>query len=143
MVVVLSSALPAKNFPDVSLIMNKLLKSFTYAVDGIFYALSTQRNMKIHTVALTLVVIFGIYFNLSSTEWLAIIISSGIVISLEIINTAIENICDLLKEKLNLEFHHTTHARDLAAGAVLISAVSALLVGLVIFIPKFFAIILP
>lgn len=138
----LSFVHPVKNFPDVSLIMNKLLKSFTYALDGIYYALSTQRNMKIHSIALTLVIIFGIYFHLSSVEWLAIILSSGLVISLEIVNTAIENICDLLKEKLKLDFHHTTHARDLAAGAVLVSAVAALLTGLVIFIPKFFAITL-
>ena len=119
--------------------MIKLLKSFTYAIDGILYALRTQRNMKIHAIALTFVTVFGFHFQLSISEWLCIILVSGLVISLEIINTAIENICDLLKEKLQLEVHHTTHARDLAAGAVLISAIVALLVGLVIFIPKFLA----
>lgn len=117
--------------------MSKFLHSFVYATQGILYALRTQRNMKIHVITLSLVIIFGVYFSLSSGEWLAIILVSGLVISLEIVNTAIENICDLLKEKLKLEFHHTTHARDLAAGTVLFSAIIALIVGLIIFVPKF------
>ena len=119
--------------------LKKFLHSFVYALDGIAYALTTQRNMKVHTLALTLVLIFGLSFKLSPIEWLCVTLASGLVISAELFNTTIENICDLLKDKLKLNFTDTTHARDLAAGAVLVAAIVASIVGLAIFVPKFAA----
>lgn len=119
--------------------LKKFLHSFIYALNGIFYALSTQRNMKIHAIALTFLLVFGYYFQLSLTEWSLVSLAAGLVISAELFNTAIENICDLLKNKLKLNFTDTTHARDLSAGAVLIASIVALVVGLIIFIPKFTA----
>lgn len=119
----------------------KFLHSFVYATRGILYALRTQRNMQVHTLILTVVIVFGFYFNLTLGEWLAIILSSGLVLSAEIFNTAIEDVCNLLNLKLKLNYPATTHARNLAAGAVLVSAIAAATVGLIIFIPKFAALI--
>lgn len=119
----------------------KFLKSFVYATRGILFALRTQRNLQIHTMILAVVIIFGFYFNLSVTEWLTITLSSGLVLSSEIFNTAVEDVCNLLKLKLKLDYSATTNARNLAAGAVLISAITAATVGLIIFIPKFAAFI--
>ena len=122
--------------------IKKFLHSFVYALNGISYALSTQRNMKVHAVALTLLSIFGCYFHLSRNEWLLSLLAAALVIAAELFNTAVENICDLLKDKLKLDFTDTTHARDLSAGAVLIAALSAFIIGLSIFIPKFTALFL-
>lgn len=121
--------------------LSKFLYSFVYATRGILFALRTQRNLQIHTMILTVVIIFGFYFNLSVTEWLTITLSSGLVLSSEIFNTAVEDVCNLLKLKLKLDYSATTNARNLAAGAVLISAITAAIVGLIIFIPKFAAFI--
>lgn len=117
----------------------KFLYSFIYATNGFLHALRTQRNMRIHIIVLTLVIIFGIYFSLSQAEWLDILICSGLVLSAEMFNSAIEDICDLIRDNLKLKYAATVHARDLAAGAVLVSAVIAALVGASIFIPRFAA----
>ena len=113
--------------------MKKLLKSFKYAFDGIYTGIKEEQNMKIHITIMILVIIFGIMLKISKIEWIICIILFGFVISMELINTAIENTVDLVTKEKN---EHAKIAKDVAAGAVLVSAIASAIIGLIIFVPK-------
>lgn len=113
--------------------MKKLLKSFKYAFDGIYTGIKEEQNMKIHITIMILVIIFGIMLKISKTEWIICIILFGLVISMELINTAIENTVDLITKEKN---EQAKIAKDVAAGAVLVSAIASAIIGLIIFVPK-------
>lgn len=112
-----------------------IINSFKYAFEGIFSGLKTERNLKIHFSIMILVIILGIMLKISKVEWMICIILFGLVISLELVNTAIENTVDLITEEKNPK---AKISKDVAAGAVLVSAISSLIIGLIIFIPKIF-----
>ncbi|MDD3402135.1 MAG: diacylglycerol kinase family protein [Hespellia sp.] len=108
-------------------------KSFGYAIEGIFTCIAKERNMKIHCVMTILVVAAGTFFHISAMEWCICLILFGLVMALEMVNTAVEAAVDLVtQEKKPL----AKIAKDTAAGAVLIAAMIAAIVGCVIFIPK-------
>lgn len=111
----------------------KLINSFKYAIEGIATGIKTERNMKIHIVIMILVIIFGIILKISKIEWIICIVLFGFVISLELINTAIENTVDLVTLENNSK---AKIAKDVAAGSVLIAAITSAIIGLIIFIPK-------
>lgn len=112
---------------------NPLYQSFGYAFQGIWTAISQERNMKIHCFATICVIIAGIILHISKEEWFICLILFGLVMSLEMVNTSIESVVDLVtKEKRPL----AKRAKDTAAGAVLVSAIFAAIIGLVIFIPR-------
>lgn len=110
-----------------------ILNSFKYAFSGIYLALKKEKNMKIHFIIMLLVIIAGIIFKISSYEWIMCITQFGIVISLELLNTAIETTVDIAMPEIN---EKAKIAKDVAAGAVLVSAISSIIIGLIIFIPK-------
>ncbi|WP_281672116.1 diacylglycerol kinase family protein [Pseudoramibacter alactolyticus] len=113
--------------------ITRLKRSFSYAFEGVFYVWRTQPNMKIHSVMGTLAIILGFALHISAAEWLALIIVIGFVLILEVINTAVETLVDLYTEEyLTL----AKHAKDTAAGAVLLMALVSVAVGCVIFVPK-------
>lgn len=109
------------------------LKSFDYAFQGIKIFFSTQHNSWIHLLATILVLTAGYFLNLSSIEWLFLIIVIALVFITEMVNTAIEFLCDKISPELDLTIKKV---KDISAGAVLIAAIMAILVGLIIFIPK-------
>ena len=112
---------------------NPLYKSFGYAFEGIFAGIRGERNMKIHCFAAVCVVVAGVLFHISVTEWCICLVLFGLILSLELVNTAIEAVVDLVTEdKKPL----AKLAKDTAAGAVLIAAVMAAVAGLLIFVPK-------
>ena len=111
----------------------KRLKSFLYAFNGLQILIREEHNSRIHLVATVIILIFAIIFNLNATEWTAIIFSIGLVITAEIINTAIENIADFISPDKSEKIKKI---KDLSAAAVLISALTALAIGLIVFIPK-------
>ena len=112
---------------------NPLYKSFGYAFEGIFAGIRGERNMKIHCFAAVCVVVAGVLFHISATEWCICLVLFGLILSLELVNTAIEAVVDLVTEdKKPL----AKLAKDTAAGAVLIAAVMAAMAGLLIFVPK-------
>ncbi len=113
----------------------KLINSFKYAIEGIRTAMKTEQNLKIHILIMILVIIAGIILKISQMEWIICIILFGFVISLELVNTAIENTVDLITMEKNPK---AKIAKDVAASAVLIAAISATIIGLIIFIPKIF-----
>lgn len=113
--------------------MKKFLKSFRYAFEGIFTGIKEEQNMKIHIAIMILVIIFGILLKISKVEWIICIALFGLVISMELINTAIENAVDLITKEKNKQ---AKIAKDVAAGAVLVSAIASAIIGLIIFVPK-------
>ncbi|BDH62264.1 diacylglycerol kinase [Lysinibacillus sp. PLM2] len=112
----------------------KLIKSFGYAFQGIFSALK-QQNMKIHVGTMLIVIIAALLTGLSLLEWLIIIIVISLVIGAEMINSAIESVVDLASPKIH---PLAKQAKDIAAGAVLVFAITSVIVGLLIFVPKWF-----
>lgn len=113
--------------------MKKIIKSFKYAIEGIQEGIKDEQNMKVHMFIMLLVIIAGIILKISKIEWAICIILFAFVISLELINTAIENTIDLITLEKN---EKAKIAKDTAAGAVLISAICSAIIGLIIFVPK-------
>lgn len=109
-----------------------LWRSFGYAFSGIWTGIRKERNMKIHSAALMLVVIAGTVFKISVTEWCVCIILCALVMALELVNTAVEAVVDLVTEE---QRPLAKIAKDTAAGAVLIAAIASVVIGLLIFIP--------
>ena len=110
-----------------------LLESFSHAFDGIMTGVE-ERNMKIHFGFTILVVLFGLLLKISATEWCLCFVLFGLILGLELVNTAIEAVVDLVTEEYR---PLAKRAKDAAAGAVLIAAIMAAITGLIIFIPRF------
>jgi diacylglycerol kinase len=113
--------------------MGKLFKSFAYAFTGIKTTFTSETNFKIHLLAAIIVITLGIVLNITVMEWVIIIFCIALVIIIEMINTAIEKLCDVV--------HKGAHpvikmVKDIAAGAVLVAAASSLIIGFIIFLPK-------
>jgi undecaprenol kinase len=112
-----------------------LLRPFTFAIVGILHAIRNERNMKIHAVVAVIVIILGLFYQLSAIEWMLIVFAIGGMLSLELMNTAIERVVDLVTK----DFHPLAkQAKDVAAGAVFIYAILSVLIGCIIFLPKIF-----
>lgn len=111
----------------------KLINSFKYAIEGIISSFKTERNMKLHVLAMTLVILLGFIIRLSKLEWIICIILFAIVIAGELFNTAIETTVDIAMPQRN---EKAKLAKDISAGAVLIVAIGSLIIGGIIFIPK-------
>ncbi|WP_155973353.1 diacylglycerol kinase family protein [Streptococcus ruminantium] len=112
----------------------ELIASLEFAVTGLLTAFKEERNMKKHLVSAILVVLAGVVFQVTATEWLFLLLSISLVIAFEIVNSAIENVVDLASG-----YHFSMlakNAKDMAAGAVLFISGFALLTGLIIFLPK-------
>lgn len=114
--------------------MRRLIKSFGYAFSGSAYAFGTQLNFKIHCLALVLVATLGWYLDLTLQEWLWIAGVSGMVIMAELFNTAVEVLVDLVSPSYN---EKAKIVKDVSAAAVLVAALTAVVIGLIIFLPKF------
>ena len=99
-----------------------LYKSFGYAFAGIFAVVTKERNMKIHCVAMVCVVIAGFVFHITPVEWCICLTLFGLVMALEMVNTAVEAVVDLVTEERK---PLAKLAKDAAAGAVLIAAIMA------------------
>lgn len=112
----------------------KVFRSFGYAIQGIVSGFQ-ERNMRVHGLAAALVLFLGLFFQLSVWEWLLVVVMIGLVLAAELLNTAVEEICNLLRDELGLSYGATRRARDLAAGAVLICALTAAIVGAAVFFP--------
>ena len=121
----------------------KKLIGFSYALNGIKSAFSTERNLKIHGCAAVIVLIFAYIFRFSRQEYLVLILTIGLVMVAELVNTAIEATVDLvcneiLKEQLKLDGYSEKAklAKDVGAGAVLLATVASCVIGAMLFLPK-------
>lgn len=110
-----------------------IIDSFNYAVDGIIYTLKTQRNMRIHFTLAIFVLILSLFLNFTRLEFLILFITVTFVIASEMINTAIEKAIDMTTE----EYHPLAKiSKNVAAGAVLVSAINAIVVGYLLFFDR-------
>lgn len=109
------------------------LLSFKFAINGWLLFFKHQPNAWIHLFFMVLTVVAGIFFHLSSYEWIALVFAIGLVFLAEMLNSSIERLSDVYTEKFDQGIKET---KDLAAGAVLWSAVIAVIIGLIIFLPK-------
>lgn len=115
------------------------LDSCRFAISGIIIAFKEERNFKIHTALAVLAIFAATLLRCSLQEWIIIILCIGMVMAAEILNTAIENTMDWLDPQYN---KYVKKVKDLAAGAVLVMSVAVALVGLLIFVPKLWPILL-
>jgi diacylglycerol kinase (ATP) len=122
-------------FEKKSFSVNKRIRSFKYAFKGIYVTFRSQHNFWIHLVVMALVIGFGIFLTLNTLEWLIIILCFGLVLSAEIFNSAIELLTDIVSPEYNSK---AGLVKDMAAGAVLVSAIASAIIGLVIFLPKLY-----
>ena len=108
------------------------IRSVKFAIDGIVLMLRSQHNAWVHFAATISVVIAGGFFGITSVQWVAVIVAIVLVWVAEGLNTALELLCDVTTP----EFHPIVkQAKDVSAGAVLISAIGALIIGLIVFVP--------
>ena len=117
--------------------LRKLVLSFGYAGKGLPAAFE-GRNMRIHGITALLVIAAGLWFGITRSEWLVILIFIAVVWSLEMINTAIEDLANVVRDTNHLNYEATKKARDLAAGAVLVTAIIAAISAVIIFLPYLF-----
>lgn len=107
--------------------------SFKHAFDGFIHNVRTQPNFRFHLIATICVVLAGIYFSISTTEWLVLVFTVNMVLVAEMLNTAIESVVDLI----TLERREDARiAKDVSSAMVLVSAFMATIVGLIVFLPK-------
>lgn len=126
------------NIPDTNRFsIKRRLKSFRYAFSGLRVLVREEHNARIHLFATVCVIVMGVLLRISCTEWVAVALAIGLVFGMEAINSAVENICDFVCPERDARIKKI---KDLAAAAVLLSAIAALAVGLFIFIPKIMSI---
>ncbi|MFV0606383.1 MAG: diacylglycerol kinase family protein [Niabella sp.] len=116
--------------------MAGILKSFVFAFDGIKQAILTERNYKIHIVIALLAILFCNVLPVTRIEVMVVLLCIAMVMAFELMNTAIEKLCDLLHPN---KHEQIKLVKDMCAAAVLVTSVTALLIGGIIFIPKLIA----
>ena len=112
--------------------LKRLLRSFRNAFHGFYDILRTQQNARIHLVIAIIVIIFGIILQIQPVEWALVLFVSAFVFATEMINTVVEKMLDVLHPD---DHPGVGHAKDMMAGAVLFSALAAVIVGLIVFVP--------
>ena len=115
-----------------SFLVNRI-KSIGFAIKGVLLLLKTESSIQIQLVIALLVTLAGFYFEISITEWMLQTLAIGLVIAAEGINTAIEKLSDYINPKQDTKIGLI---KDISAGAVFMAAIAALILGLIIYIPK-------
>ncbi|PQJ33031.1 diacylglycerol kinase [Nonlabens arenilitoris] len=114
--------------------LHKRLKGCGYAFKGAVTLLKTEASIQVQAFIAVVMTIAGFYFNITATEWMIQIIAIGLIMSLEGMNTAVEAIADFIHPDFHVKIGHI---KDIAAGAVFITAITAVVIGLIIYIPYF------
>jgi diacylglycerol kinase (ATP) len=114
--------------------LQKLISSFGYACRGIYVFIQSEQNAKIHLLAAICAITAGFVLKISASEWCFIIFAIALVFVAEAINTAVEKLANQMSTEYN---ENIKMIKDVAAGAVLVCAIAALIIGLIIFLPKF------
>ncbi|WP_276879358.1 diacylglycerol kinase family protein [Bacteroides heparinolyticus] len=112
--------------------IKKQLYGFSYAWKGIRCCIGKEQNLSFHLIAAIIVVIAGFILSITKIEWTIVILCIGVVIAAELFNTAIERLVDLVSPQ---QHPIAGKVKDIAAGAVLVCAVTAAIIGLIIFVP--------
>ena len=113
--------------------LKQRLRSFGFALKGIVAMFKDQHNFWIQCVAAIAVIVLGLVLNINNTEWLFVTLSIGFVLTAEMFNSVIEKLVDLVSPEFNKK---AGLIKDMAAGAVLIAAITSAVIGLLIFVPR-------
>jgi len=119
--------------PDAAVPRPGFLRSFSFAGQGVWYVVRTQRNMRVHLAATVCAIAAGLALRIGAADWACVIIAIGLVLATEAVNTVVEALTDLCTS----DFHPLAKiAKDAAAGAVLITSIAAVGVAVVVFLPR-------
>ncbi|MEO7264921.1 MAG: diacylglycerol kinase family protein [Ferruginibacter sp.] len=118
--------------------MKRLIKSFSFAISGINHCFSKEPNFYIHILLATAALSLSILLEISRIEFIVVILCIAVVLAAEMINTAIEQICNRVTRERDTEIKII---KDISAGAVLVTAIASLVCGLIIFVPKLYALV--
>lgn len=121
-----------ENSPTDKFSLRKRIKSFGFAFQGIYDAFRTGHNLWVQSAIAILVILCGFYIGVSSEDWILLVLAIGIVFTAELFNTAIEGLVDLVSPEYNKK---AGFIKDVAAGAVLIAAITSAVIGLIVFVP--------
>ena len=113
--------------------IRKRVESFGFAFNGLKILIREEHNARIHLLAVVCVTIAGFGFKISTPEWIAVVGAFGFVIAMEIVNSTIEGISDFISPE---KHEMIKKIKDLSAAAVLVAAITAFIIGLIIFSPK-------
>ena len=116
--------------------MARLLKSFKWAGQGIIYCIRREKNFQLHCFFAGLAILAGILFSISAIEWIVLTMCMATVLTLEMLNTAIEHLCNITRPEKDPT---VKIIKDVSAGAVLVIAIMTVVCGAIIFIPKIVA----
>lgn len=115
------------------------ISSLDFALSGIWTAFKQEKNMRKHAASAILAIVAGLFFRISQVEWLFLLLAIFLVFMAELFNSAIENVVDLASD---YQFHmRAKRSKDMAAGAVLVISLFAVLVGLIVFLPKIWSLL--
>lgn len=112
--------------------MFRLLKSFKYAFRGLKKVFSEEQNLRIEGISAIIIITLAFVFKIKTSEWCLIFLVIFLVILMEILNSAVERVADILKPRIH---NYVKEIKDIMAGGVLMSSVLAIIIGLIIFIP--------
>ena len=112
-----------------------IIKAISNAFNGMRYFFLHERNGMLQLAITTLVIALAVGLRITTSEWLFVVVCIGFVIGLEMLNTAIENLCNMVQE----EYHPIIKiVKDVAASAVMWASIMSIVIGLIIFLPKIF-----
>jgi undecaprenol kinase len=114
--------------------LNRLVKSFGYSFRGLFKMFREEQNLQVQSLIAIIVLVLAAYVGIKPVEWCLIVISIALVVLMETVNSAIERVADTLKPRIHI---YIKEVKDIMAAAVMISSLSAIAVGLFVFIPYF------
>ncbi len=114
--------------------MKRLFKSFIYAFRGFTKTWREEQNLRLQSLFALLVIVLGIYLGLERLEWVAVVLAISLVLLMELVNSAVERITDVLKPRIN---GYVKEIKDIMAGAVMFSSVVAVVIGILVFLPYF------
>ncbi|SFV30944.1 diacylglycerol kinase family protein [Thermoflavifilum thermophilum] len=109
------------------------IQSFAFAFAGLFQLICKEHNARIHLLATAVVITAGLWLHISRTDWLAVVMATGLVWCAEAFNSAIEKLTDQVSPEWNVQ---AKYIKDVAAAAVLIAAITAVVVACLVFIPR-------
>ena len=118
--------------PPEAFSLAKRIRSFRYALQGLGFALASQHNFRIQLVAAVAAIVLGVVWRVSADDWRWLVIAIVMVLAAELVNTAFEHLCDVVQPELHAS---VKAAKDVAAGAVLVVAIGAAVIGALVFWP--------
>lgn len=114
--------------------LKRIAKSFLYAFRGLIKTFHEEQNFKIQSVVAIIILALGFYFEISRMEWIFLVLVIGLVLLMEVLNSAVERIVDVLKPRIDT---YVKEIKDIMAAAVMLASIMAVIIGLIIFLPYF------